>query len=173
MARIAYRLRKPPGDGWLTLIEADDDAPAVRVRLAPIGPSATRTAREALSATGHPIEAFAADIGFDEFCRSLVRRSILDWEGIGDDDGEAAPLTAETLEAFLADQGMLALLQTEWIFPWLQREAEKNVSAPSRAGTGPAMTGAKDTAAAAPPAATSAPTSSTRRKPMKAKPAGK
>ena len=171
-----YELPKPPAEDWLTLIEGAPDGeggrPPVRVRMAPIGPSALRAARMVLAQPSHPVAAFAADASFDDFCRELVRRAIIAWEGVGQ-GGAPAPITEETVTALLSDPGILATLQGLYVVPFLEREAEKNVSSLSSAGTSPAKTGAPDTARAAPAGATNAPIPSTRRKRAKPKPAGK
>ena len=163
-----YQLATTPvADDWLTLIEGKPGVPAVRVQMRPVGPSAVAAAREALSRATHPIEDFARDAGFDAFCRELCRRAIVAWDGIGQDDAPA-PLTRENVDALLADPAILARLQAQYVYPYLSREAEKNASPPSSAGTSPAKTGAKATAAAARNGAKPARTRST---PRKAKPA--
>ena len=167
-----FELSPAPVADWLTIFEEQADTPAVRVKMAPIGPSALRAARAALTDSAHPIEEFANDAGFDAFCRELCRRSILDWEGIGI-AGAVADLTAENIDRLVGDSRIMSRLQVSFIYPYLEREAEKNASAPSSNGTSQVTTGAKVTAKAARPGAKSAPTSSTRPKAAKAKPAGK
>lgn len=167
-----FELPAVPADQWLTLYDAVGERPAVRVRMLPIGPSALRAARDSLVSAGHPIEAYVRDAGLDAFSRELCRRGMVEWEGIGR-DGAPAEIDAAGMDALLADAGFLARLQGLYVFPFLDREAEKNGSSLSSAGTSPAMTGAKDTAAVAPAPAKPARTRSTPRKPRKAKPSGR
>lgn len=163
-----FELPAPPGDGWHTLFDANDSRPAVRVRLRPITPSALAAAQAMLGAANHPVDAYAADAGFEAFSAELIRRCLVEWEGVGR-DGATLPVTADNVAAMLAVPAAFARLQALFVYPFLAREAEKNASSPSSAGTSPAKTGAKDTAAAAPAPATSAPTPSTRRARPKAK----
>ena len=166
----------PAEDGWLTLYDARQTAagprPAVRLKLAPVSPSAQRAAIGALAEPGHPLEEYAADSGFDAYSRELCRRSIIGWEGVGQ-AGAPAPLTAANIDALLTDPDVLARLQGLYVFPFLDGQAEKNALPPSSAGTSPATMAAKATARAAHSGAKPAPTSSTPRKRAKAKPAGR
>lgn len=161
------------GEQVITLVEAAEGRLAVRLHLVPIGPSALRAARLALVDDGqsnddHPIEEYAKDRRFDAFCRELCQRSIVRWEGIGK-NGVAAPLDEANLRALLTDAKVLGQLQAEFVLPFLAREAEKNGSAPSSAGTLPVKTGAKGIAPGAPRAAKRARTRSTPRNPGKGK----
>lgn len=144
-------------EAWLTLIEGENP---LRVLMRPIGPSAVSAARQALTEATHPVEDFARDAGFDAFCRELCRRAIVAWEGVGGPDGQAAPLTRENIDALLTDPTILSRLQAQYVYPYLTREQEKNVFTPSSAGTSPAKTGAKVTAAGVRRAAKPAPTPS-------------
>ena len=148
---MQYQLAKAPAaDQWIDLLPAGAaQLDAVRVCLRPVSPSAVNAARAALGQADHPIADFAADAGFDAFCRELCRRAIIDWIGIGGADGQPAPLTLDNIDALLADPAILARLQGAYVYPWLTREAEKNASSPLSAGTSPAKTGAKGTARAA------------------------
>ena len=160
----------PTAEAWLTLIEGESP---LRVLMRPIGPSAVSAARQALTEATHPVEDFAKDAGFDAFCRELCRRAIVAWEGVGLDDGGAAPLNRENIDALLTDPTILSRLQAQYVYPYLTREQEKNVSTPSSAGTSPAKTGAKAIAAGARRAAKRAPTPSTPRKAPAAKASGR
>lgn len=159
-----------PAETWLTLIEGEHP---VRVLMRPVGPSAVNAARTALTEATHPVEDFARDAGFDAFCRELARRAIVAWDGVGTADGGPAPLTRENIDALLTDATILARLQGQYVYPYLTREAEKNASTPSSAGTSPAKTGAKATAAGARKGARPAPTPSTNPKPTRARRSGR
>lgn len=160
---------EPTGETWLTLI---DGPPAVRVLMRPVGPSAVAEASKIYNTETHPVEDFAKDAGFDAYSRELCRRAIVAWEGVGIGD-DAAPVTLANVDAFLSDPALLGRLQRLYVYPYLARQAEKNASAPSSAGTSPAKTGAKGTAAGARRAAKPARTSSTPRKAKPAKPSGR
>ena len=149
---------------WLTLIEEKPGQDAVRVLMRPVAPSAVGAASKIYKTETHPVEDFAMDAGFDTYSRELSRRAIVDWQGVGGADGAAAPVTLENIDALLSDPTLLARLQRLYVYPYLTRQAEKNASPPSSAGTLPVKTGAKGTAADARRAAKPAPTPSTRRK---------
>lgn len=168
-----YELNTAPvGEEWLTLIDAVEGRPALRVQMRAVAPSTLQAARAALGDAGHPVEDFARDAGFDAFCRELCRRGIIAWEGVGQ-HGAPAPLTRENIDALLADSGLLARLQALYVYPYLARESEKNALPPSSAGTLPGKTGAKAIAADARKPAKPALTSSTRPKPARAKRSGR
>ena len=165
-----YRLATTaPADEWLTLIEAENP---VRVRLRPVGPSAVSAASQVYTASTHPVADFAKDAGFDAYSRELCRRAIVEWEGVGQNDAPA-PVTLENIDALLSDPTILARLQRLYVYPYLERDAEKNASTPSSSGTSPATTGAKGTAAGARTAAKRARTPSTSPKPTAARKSGR
>ncbi|MBU2960062.1 hypothetical protein KO516_04305 [Citreicella sp. C3M06] len=71
-----------------------------------------------------------------QFARHLVKLLLLrfgtGWEGVEVDDGRAAPMTEDTLDAFLSlFPGVASVLHVRLLEPWAELEAEGNVSARS------------------------------------------
>jgi hypothetical protein len=145
-------------------------------------------------ANGNPIDAdLTRDLG-DLITCEMIRMGAREWGGIGDSDGNPIDLTPDqatrirtaadpkrptgTIDALLADEAIVAIIDADYVVPDAQRRAEKNGLSGSPNGTSTGATPAKDTAnlAAKPKtraAARSAPTSRTPRKPTKAKGSGK
>jgi hypothetical protein len=76
----------------------------------------------------------------------------LDWEGVGDEDGNALPISPEGIDALLNIWPIFEAFQTLYVAKGLILDGEKNVSAPLPNGP---SAGAK---AIAPPAQGAAPT---------------
>lgn len=178
---------------WLELAAAAGDEPAVEVRFAPIGVKAVRAARRA-AAKALGIDEDDVEEAGDAMSRELIRRGILEWRGIGDDagqviepthdvevkddDGEVIEVVPGTISAFLADPRTFEAADRLYVYPWVRRDQEKNVSSASPNGTGEAATPGADIASSAAtegeaPAAETAPTPAKSRKPRKARAAGK
>jgi hypothetical protein len=152
----------------------------VRVHMRPIGPKAFRAAQEAcFDALGgdnpDPEEAsFAIE-------RELIRRGIIEWEGVGDLEGHLLPVTPEAIDLYVSDPRTFVPTAALYVTPFLLRDLEGNASAGSLNGTGTKATPAKDTAISPAAmegspdalAAKSALTGRTRQKPTKAKRSGK
>jgi hypothetical protein len=182
---MTYNLE--PWPRWITLFDAADGRPAVRVLFARPSRSLKRRAqRAAAELLGEIVEGEErdpfdlADAG-DAFSEDMLRRAILDWEGIGDAKGKVLPVTPESIELFIADQALLDRADELYVLPELRRDAEKNASSALSAGTGRAATPESATASSAAPerpkakakaAATNAHTSSTRRAAKRAKASG-
>jgi hypothetical protein len=77
------------------------------------------------------------------FGRVLAERAILDWEGVGDADGDPAPVSPESIAALLDIWPIFERFQMGYVAKGLELEQEKNASAPSLSGS---MAGAKGTA---------------------------
>ncbi|WP_135451184.1 hypothetical protein [Tabrizicola caldifontis] len=121
---------------WCDLI------PGVRVRLRPL------TTALMVSARGDPAiadlpEGAATEEAALAMARALARRAILEWEGIGDADGNPIEPSPEAIDALLDIWPAFEAFQTSYIAKALLLDAEKNVSAPLP--TGPSA-GAKATA---------------------------
>ena len=109
--------------------------PGVRVRFRPIGRLALRRAREAMRTVIAEQGVEARQDAGDAFSDTLIREGIVEWEGIGDAEGQVLPVTPDTITAFLADPRLFEEADAAYVLPWLARDAEKNVSAPSSNGT--------------------------------------
>jgi hypothetical protein len=88
--------------------------------------------------------------------KSVARRAVLDWEGVGDAMGQPMPISPEGIDALLEIWPIFEAFQTQYVSKGLILDAEKNVSAPSPTGpsagatatarraTGPAPTAPQD-----------------------------
>jgi hypothetical protein len=62
--------------------------------------------------------------------KAVARRAVLDWEGVGDDAGDAVPVSPEGIDALLEIWPVFEAFQTQYVAKGLILDAEKNVSAP-------------------------------------------
>lgn len=181
---------EPEWLGRIASLDPDDPRPyllaGVRVRFAPIGRKAVRAARMAVrDALGEDADDLI-NAG-DALSCELIRRGIVEWEGVGDLDGEVIPVSPASIELFLADIGRFEAADDAYVRPWAKRDMEGNASAGSPIGTGAAATpanaivpitraprkNAADASRTRKPAAAAAPTSSTSPRPKKAKRSGR
>ena len=77
------------------------------------------------------------------FGRALAERAILDWDGVGDAQGNPTPVSPESIAALLDIWPIFERFQIGYVAKGLELDAEKNASAPSPTGY---MAGAKATA---------------------------
>ncbi|NEY91774.1 hypothetical protein [Tabrizicola oligotrophica] len=139
------RLNLTATPGWLNL------APGLRLLVGPLTTALMVSARadptiEALP-EGASQEALALAMA-----KAVARRAVLDWEGVGDETGQALPVTPEGVDALLEIWPVFEAFQTMYVAKGLILDAEKNVSAPSPTGPSVGATGI------APPAKLPAPT---------------
>ena len=73
--------------------------------------------------------------------KAVARRAILDWEGVGDEDGNVAAVTPEGIDALLEIWPVFEAFQTGYVAKGLILDAEKNVSALSPSGPSAGATG--------------------------------
>jgi len=95
------------------------------------------------------------------FGKALAERALLDWEGVGDAEGNLAPVTPEGIAALLDIWPIFERFQMGYVAKGLELDAEKNVSAPSPTGY---SAGAKAIAQPVSPARATAPRAKTARK---------
>jgi hypothetical protein len=70
------------------------------------------------------------------FARHVARLVVRDWEGVGDAQGNAAPVTEDYVLALMeARQSIAERFAMNFVQPYLQAELEKNGSAASPNGT--------------------------------------
>lgn len=127
--------------GWLGSIpspDADDPRPflipGVRVRFDAIGIKAVRAARQALSAA-FVVDPDDNEAAGDAMSAELIARGIVNWQGVGDSDGNPVAVTPATVRLFVADPDLFEAADIVYVWPWVLRDREKNVSAPSPDGT--------------------------------------
>ena len=112
---------------WLDL------APGLRLLVGPLTTALMVSARadpaiEALP-DGASQEALALAMA-----KSVARRAVLGWEGVGDDGGNIIPVSPEGIDALLEIWPVFEAFQTQYVARGLLLDAEKNVSAPSPSG---------------------------------------
>jgi len=66
----------------------------------------------------------------------VAERAILDWEGVGDADGNPTSVTPEGIAALLDIWPIFEKFQMGYVAKGLELELEKNASAPSPTGSG-------------------------------------
>ncbi|MDO5704263.1 MAG: hypothetical protein Q4G49_04205 [Paracoccus sp. (in: a-proteobacteria)] len=130
---------------WIDLL------PGLRLQTAPVTTAIMASARADSSLDSldqnAPKEVLAVAMA-----KAVARRIVTDWEGVGDDGGNAVAVTPEGIDALLDVWPVFEAFQAQVLGPHLVLDAEKNASAPSLNGT---SEGATDTAN---PALTAAPT---------------
>ena len=139
------RLKMTSAPDWLTL------APDLRVQVAPLTTALMVSARADPAIEALPETATREELAL-AMAKSVARRAVLDWEGVGDEAGKALPVSPEGINALLEIWPIFEAFQTLYVAKGLILDGEKNVSAPLP--TGPSA-GAK---AIAPPAQGAAPT---------------
>ena len=102
----------------------------VRLRVAPLTTSLMAAARSDPSVTGLPEGASNETIAVT-MAKALARLVVLDWEGVGDADGEPVPVTPEGIDALLDILPLFEAFQLRYVSKGLLLEEEKNASAPS------------------------------------------
>ena len=75
------------------------------------------------------------------FAKALARNATLDWEGVGDSDGNIIQITPEGISALLDVWPLFEAFQTKYVAKGLVLDAEKNVSSPLPSGSSAGATG--------------------------------
>ena len=68
------------------------------------------------------------------FAKAVASRVVTEWEGVGDEDGNALAVTPEAASALMDVFPLYRAFEASYIVPWLRLESEKNVFAPSASG---------------------------------------
>ena len=106
----------------------------VRLRVAPL-----TTALMVASRSDTAVEALPDSAADEEralvFAKAIARRAVAGWEGVGDADGNPAPVSCEGIDALLEVWPIFEAFQATYVSKGLLLDAEKNVSAPSPIGT--------------------------------------
>ena len=131
---------------WLDL------APGLRLQLAPLSTAIMLAARAEIAAADLPADASNDDLSMIG-AKAIARRTVLAWEGVGDDAGNPVPVSPEGIDALLEIWPVFEAFQVQYVGNGMLLEQEKNVSAPSPTGTSAvAQTTAKPAKARAKPA---------------------
>ncbi|MGB3796530.1 MAG: hypothetical protein WA957_09545 [Alteraurantiacibacter sp.] len=121
------RLNLTAAPEWLEL------SPGLRLLVAPLTTALMVSAR-----ADPPVEALPEGSSQEDLAlamaKSVARRAVLDWEGVGDDAGNTLPVTPDGIDALLEIWPVFEAFQTQYVARGLILDAEKNVSAPSPTG---------------------------------------
>ena len=120
---------------WLEL------APGLRLLVGPLSTALMVSARADVAIETLPETATTEELAL-AMAKAVARRAILEWEGVGDADGDPVPVSPEGIDALLEIWPVFEAFQTGYVAKGLILDAEKNVSAPSPSGP---SAGAKDT----------------------------
>jgi hypothetical protein len=135
MLKLAAQQREP---FWLDIV------PGVRVRVRPITSAAIIAARHAAAeAMKDAAEAERVSLASAAFTRNVALWGIVDWDGVGDADGNPIKPSPETIDGLLEVWPAFDALDRLYVAPALVLDAEKNGSSPLPNGT---SAGAKATA---------------------------
>ena len=110
-----------------------------RVRVEPLTTALMVAARSAPDVRSLPDGTSDDEIAV-VFGKVLAERAILEWEGVGDADGNPTPVTPEGIAALLDIWPIFERFQVGYVAKGLELEAEKNASAPSPTGSGAGAT---------------------------------
>lgn len=119
----------------------------VRVRVAPLTTSLMAAARSDLAVAALP-EGVSNETIAVTMAKALARLVVMEWEGVGDAEGNPVHVTPEGIDALLDILPIFEAFQLRYVSKGLLLEAEKNGSAPSRNGTSAGATSIADPAAA-------------------------
>ncbi|NEX48710.1 hypothetical protein [Pseudotabrizicola algicola] len=121
---------------WLDLL------PGVRLKLRPLTTALMVSARADPVVEAMPPEATTEELAL-AMAKAVARRAVLEWEGIGDAEGNPVSVTPEGIDALLEIWPAFEAFQAAYVAKGLLLEQEKNASAPSPSGP---TAGAKATA---------------------------
>ena len=107
--------------------------PGVRIRLRPLTTALMVSARGDPAIAGLP-EGAATEEAALAMAKALARRAILEWEGIGDAEGNPLDPNAEAIDALLDLWPAFEAFQTLYVAKALLLDAEKNAFAPLPTG---------------------------------------
>jgi len=110
-----------------------DLAPGVRTQLRPLTTALMVATRADPEVESLPDEA-SDETRAMAFAKALARRAVLDWDGIGDADGNVIDPSPEAIDALLDIWPIFEAFQLTYVSKGLLLEQEKNASAPSPSG---------------------------------------
>ena len=139
------RLNLTASPQWLNL------APGLRLLVGPLTTALMVSARADMAIESLPETATTEELAL-AMAKAVARRAILEWEGVGDEDGRVVAVTPEGIDALLEIWPVFEAFQTDYVAKGLILDAEKNVSAPSPSGP------SAGASAIAPPVKRAAPT---------------
>ena len=118
---------------WIELI------PGLRVQLRPLTTALMVAARadpalDLSPAAGDDIPMATEALALT-MAKALARQAILDWEGVGDAEGQPLPVSPAAIDALLDIWPVFEAFQTIYVSKGLLLDAEKNVSPPLPIGS--------------------------------------
>ncbi len=128
------RLNLTASPQWLDL------APGLRLLVGPLTTALMVSARADMAIETLPKSATTEELAL-AMAKAVARRAILQWEGVGDADGNSVPVSPEGIDALLEIWPVFEAFQTQYVAKGLILDAEKNVSAPSPSGPSAGVTG--------------------------------
>ena len=72
------------------------------------------------------------DIRAAVFAAALDRRAVVDWEGVGDEDGTVVPVTPKGIDALLSLWPIFEAFNLHYVSPGMLLDAEKTALRPRR-----------------------------------------
>ena len=122
------RINLSPEPQWLDL------GHGVRLQLLPLTTSLMVATR-----SDPAVQALEPDASNDSraavFAAALARRAVVDWEGVGDEDGNVLSVTPEGIDALLSLWPIFEAFNLHYVSRGMLLYAEKNGSAPLPTGT--------------------------------------
>ena len=122
------RINLSPEPQWLDL------GHGVRLQLLPL-----TTALMVATRSDPAVQELDAETSNDSraavFAAALARRAVVDWEGVGDPDGNVPPVTPEGIDALLSLWPIFEAFNLLYVSRGMLLDAEKNGSAPLPTGT--------------------------------------
>ena len=112
---------------WLDL------APGLRLLVGPLTTALMVSARADLAVETLSVGATQEEMAL-AMAKSVARRAVLDWEGVGDDAGNIIPVSPEGIDALLEIWPVFEAFQAQYVARGLMLDQEKNASAPSPTG---------------------------------------
>jgi hypothetical protein len=116
--------------------------PGVRLKLRPLTTALMVAARSDPAIADLPKEARTEEAAL-AMAKALARSAILDWDGIGDAEGNAIAVSPDAIDALLDIWPIFEAFQSLYVAKGLLLDAEKNASSPLPSGS---SVGAKATA---------------------------
>ena len=121
------RLNLTATPAWLTL------APGLRLQVVPLTTALMVSARADPAIETLPDTASQEELAL-AMAKAVARRAVMDWEGVGNEAGDAVPVSPEGIDALLEIWPVFEAFQTQYVAKGLVLDAEKNVSASSPNG---------------------------------------
>ena len=122
------RIQLSPEPQWLDL------GHGVRLQLLPL-----TTALMVATRSDPAVQSLDAEASNDSraavFAAALARRAVVDWEGVGNVDGDPLNVTPEGIDALLSLWPIFEAFNLHYVSRGMLLDAEKNGSAPSPTGT--------------------------------------